>query len=186
MALVEKYHVVAALYAVDRTSPNNDIVEGQWVFLNGANGVRRVDATANAVLQALGVAGDTKSASMSGMPGVTGQWQSRASDYFDETKASAKITVYHSGGEFATDQFVDTNMDATKLGHYLKLNTAGVLVYDAATPTFGQSVAQLTRASGAYPSGVPGTDVGLNGDIALGGQLAGTVTNKYIEFKMLI
>jgi hypothetical protein len=39
------------------------------------------------------------------MPGISAGWQNRVSDMFDETKASGKMTVYHSGGEFATDQF---------------------------------------------------------------------------------
>jgi len=179
MALVEKYHVVAAMYDVDRTSPNYDIKEGQWVFLNGANGVRRVDATAGAISRVLGVAADTKSATASAMPGVKTGWQGRVSDGFDETKASDKITVYMNGGEFATDQYVTTNLTAANLGHYLKVGTAGTLIYDGATKS-GDTVAQLTRTPGAYPSGVPGTDI--NGDMALGGDNA----NQYIEFKMLI
>jgi len=196
MALVEKYHVVAAQYLVDRvtsvsggTAPA-DIKEGQWVFLSkiaaGAEGqayVRRVDATGGAVTTVLGVAGDTKSTTGSSMPGVKTGWQNRVSDGFDETKASAKITVYMGGGEFATDQFTNsgTTLAATaQLGCFLKVNTDGVLCYDSNTAKSTSTVAQLTRIAGVYPSGVPGTDI--NGDMALGGDNA----NTYIEFKMLI
>jgi len=189
MALVEKYHVVAAMYPVDNTtsvsggSAPADIKEGQWVFLGtGVLGVRRVDATAGAVTKVLGVAGDTKSSTASSMPGVKTGWQNRVSDGFNETKASAKITVYYGGGEFATDQFTNagTALNAAAVGSYLKVNTDGVLAFDHATVKSTSTVAMLTRAAGVYPSGVPGTDI--NGDMALGGDNA----NTYIEFKMLI
>lgn len=176
MALIEIYHVVADNYPVD---PNTaEIKEGMFVALNGANGVRRV--TTGDDSRVLGVAGDTKSTSASGMPGTYPGWQSRVSDSFDETKASAKLTVYHSGGKFATDQFVDTNMDATKLGYYLKVSeSTGQLTYDGAAKT-ADSVAVLVKAAGTYPSGVPGVD--LNGDMALRGDNS----NQYIEFKLII
>ena len=55
----------------------------------------------------------------------------------------------------------------------------GTMTYDGPTKTL-DSVAQLTRAAGYYPSGVPGVD--LNGDIALGGEQS----NQYIEVKLLV
>ena len=186
MALVEKYHVVASSVPVD---PNTlDIKEGMLVAWNGANGVRRV--TTGDIGLVYGVAGDsnlTKGDSnltnASAMPGVYDGWQNRVTDGFDETKASGKITVYHSGGEFATDQFVDpsgTNMTAAHCGHYLLAQEAtGKLAYQGATRTV-QTVAQLTRAAGSYPSGVPGTD--LNGDM----KLKGDNSSKYVEFKLLV
>jgi len=181
MALVEIYHVIADQYAVD---PNTlDIKEGMLVAINAANGVRRVTTGDDA--NVLGIAGDTKSSSASALPGVYTGWQNRVSDSFDETKASAKLTVYHGGGRFATDQFVDTNMTSANLGKYLIADeSTGTLkyggadegtLYTAATPP----LAQLVKASGSYPSGVPGTD--LNGDLALKGDN----TNKYIEFILL-
>lgn len=183
MALIERYHVVAAVYDVDPAT--DEIKEGQWVFLTSA-GVHRVDATANAVDKVLGVAGDSKSTGSSYMPGVgtayisgggTTKFQNRASDYFDETKASGKITVYNGGGQFATDQW--TGLTGSDIGKFLKVNTSGVLVVDGVTKT-AASVAMLVGAPGAYPSGVPGTDIG--GDMALGGEN----TNQYIEFKMIL
>jgi hypothetical protein len=174
MALVEKYHVVAAMHEVDPDS--EDIKEGMLVAITSA-GCRRVEAGDEG--RVYGVAGDTFSETASAMPGISSGWQNRVSDGYNETRASGKITVYHSGGEFATDQFVDTDMDSTKLGHYLKADATGVLAYDGAAKT-ASSVAQLTRAAGAYPSGVPGVDI--NGDIALGGDNS----NQYIEFKLLV
>jgi hypothetical protein len=176
MALVEKFVVVAAEQAVD---PNTeDIKEGMFVAFTSA-GVRRVESGDEK--KAYGVAGDTKSSSASSMPGVYAGWQNRVSDSFDETKASGKLTVYHSGGEFATDQFSEVAgaLDATQIGLFLKLTSGGVLTRDGVAKT-DASVAQLTRIAGSYPSGVPGVDI--NGDLALKGDN----TNQYVEFKLLI
>ena len=184
MALIVQYHVVANVFDVDPTYSATDIEQGMWVYLT-ANGVRPVDG-ATGQGQVLGVAGDSKSSSTSYMAGVgtafisggnTISFQNRASDYFDETKASGKITVYTSGGQFATD--IWTTIVAGDLGKFLKVNTSAQLVVDGATKT-SASVAQLVGAPGAYPSGVPGTDI--DGSIALGGQNS----NQYITFKMII
>jgi len=186
MALIENYIVAATNYAIASTSL--EIKEGMFVALIAA-GVRR--ATTGDDAKILGVAGDTKSTSASAMPGVgtayttggaTIGMQNRASDYFDETKSSGKLTVYHSGGEFATDQW--TAVTAGQIGAYLKVvcdgsaNT-GKLTYDGATKG-NNTVAMLVGAPGAYPSGVPGTDI--NGDMALGGDN----NNQYLVFKLLV
>jgi len=177
MALIEIYHVVADNYAVDTNTLA--IKEGMFVALNSTAGVRRV--TTGDSGKVLGVAGDTKSTSAAALPGVYPGWQNRVSDSFDETKASGKLTVYHSGGKFATDQFVDSGMTAPGLllavsesTGTLTLGTSSGTVKDQAT------VAMLTRAAGVYPSGVPGTD--LNGDMALRGDNS----SKFIEFKLLV
>ena len=158
MGLVEIFHVVANEFPVDPAT--NTIKEGMLIALTSA-GARRV--TTGDALVVVGIAGDTKSTTASAMPGIYPGWQNRASDYFDETGASAKITVYHGGGAFATDQYVAGNLDATKIGYYLIADeTTGCLKYggnnlhtlaNAGTP----AVAQLTGAAGAFPSGVPGT-----------------------------
>jgi hypothetical protein len=118
------------------------------------------------------------------MPGVAAGWQSRASDYYDETKASGMMTVYHSGGEFATDQFA-ANVAGATVGPMAKLYARNGLldIIDQAgnaNTTGSYLVAFLTQVDGAYPSGVPGTDI--NGDQALSGDN----TNTYIEFKLVI
>jgi len=178
MALVEKFHVVAAEQDV---ASGETIKEGQLVSLNTSGEV--VLASTNAAVY--GIAADTKSTSASSMPGIASGWQNRVSDYFDETKASGKITVYHSGGEFATDQFA-TNVASANPGALLYGNALGVLDTtdesgNAAADAAGVfPVARLTRADGSYPSGVPGVDI--NGDQAL----AGDNSNTYIEFKLLV
>jgi len=196
MALIPIYHVVASSVPVDPGSA--DIKEGQFVcwsfetahgYTAGA-GVRRIDgANDSADLKAsFGIAGDNKSTSGSSMPGIYSGWQNRVSDSFDETKASAKITVYHGGGEFWTDQFDNaTALDSSKLGYFLKLTNAGLLTYDGAAKT-DASVAQLIGAAGSAPSGVPGTTTGLNGDMALKGDAARSnyTADTYIKIRLLV
>ena len=170
MALVEKFHVVAAERPV---ASGESIKEGQIVSLN-TSGEVVLQGVSYAV--AYGIAGDTKSTSASAMPGISAGWQNRVSDYFDETKASGKMTVYHSGGEFATDQFHANVSSSTPFAALYAYN--GQL--DTQNAQSSIIVARLTQAASAYPSGVPGVDV--NGDQALGGDNS----NTYIEFKLLI
>jgi len=167
MALVEIFHVVASNHAIGST----DIDEGQLVTLDTDGTV--IPYAGSGVI--FGVAGDTKSSSASAMPGIYSGWQNRASDSFDETSASGRMTVYHDGGEFATDQY-EADLSSATVGAYLYGSANGKL---QATSS-GTAVAVLTRAAGAYPSGVPGTDI--NGDLALRGDNS----NQYIEFKLLI
>ena len=183
MAIIPLYYVVAGSYDVDPDT--NDIKEGMLVAFNGAAGVRRVQSGDKA--KVLGIAGDTKSTSGSSMPGVQEGWQNRVSDGYNETKASGKLSVYHSGGEFVTDQFVATNMDdPTYVGQYLIADeSTGTLKVGGADPgtlvaAGTPPVAMLLVAAGAYPSGVPGTDV--NNDAALGGDNS----NEYITIKLLV
>ena len=171
MALVEIYHVVAASRAV---ASGQTIKEGQVVSLDSSGEVVVQSAT-NQV--PYGIAGDTKSTSTSYMPGVATGYQNRVSDYFDETSASGKMTVYHSGGEFATDQF-SANVASATIMDPLYAN-AGVLC-TAAESTASGVVGRLLKAAGSYPSGVPGTDV--TGDQALSGENS----NTYLEFKLVI
>ena len=171
MALIERYHVVAAEREV---ALGETIKEGQVVSLDAAGKVVLQSSTHTAPY---GIAGDTKTTSASSMPGIETGWQNRASDYFDETKASAKMTVYHSGGEFATDQF-SANVASATIGDVLYAN-AGLLRTAAESTTSG-AVGRLIQAAGTYPSGVPGVDI--NGDQALGGENG----NSYIEIKLAI
>jgi len=195
MALIPKYHVAAAIQAVDTSSLL--IKMGKFVTLYGT-GVRRMLAADAG--KAYGVAGDTAGGTsykptMAYMPGVASGWQNRVSDGYDEAKASGKVTVYHSGGEFATDQFVTTSL--TAVGIYLCAigsdgATGGSLGIDGGgTAVTAATVAMLTRIPGSYPSGVPGTDINggeFGGDMALSGDPVSSsgATNQYIEYKLLI
>ena len=125
MALVERYHVVAAEREV---ASGETIKEGQIVSLNTLGEVVLQSATYTAPY---GIAGDTKSTSASAMPGIASGWQNRASDSFDETSASGKMTVYHSGGEFATDQF-SANVASATVGDALYANNGlNIVILDA-------------------------------------------------------
>ena len=171
MALIPKFIVVAAEQAV---ATGQTIKMGQVVSMD-VNGNVVVQSATNTI--PYGLAGDTKSTTASAMPGISSGWQNRVSDYFDETKASAKMTVYHSGGEFATDQFA---ANVASAGILCKLyGYAGVL---DTTDGYNTSVVvgRLTKLAGTYPSGVPGVDI--NGDMALGGDNS----NTYIELKLTI
>jgi hypothetical protein len=180
MALIPLYFPVVDSFDIDPDTL--DIKQGMLVALNGNAGVRRVTTGDDA--KVLGLAGDTKSDTASSMPGISSGWQNRASDRFDETRASGKLTVYHSGGTFATDQFVDTTMDTA--GVYLIADeSTGTLKYGGTDPhtllnAGTPPVAMLLVAAGAYPSGVPGTDV--NNDAELGGDNS----NQYITVKLLV
>jgi len=177
MALVEKFHVVAAERTV---ATGQTIKEGQVVSLNTSGEVVIQGA---AFPTPYGIAGDTKNTTQSYMPGVSSGWQNRASDYYDETKASSKMTVYHSGGEFATDMFAANVAAASPYATlYAK---SGLLDTDNAQSTV--IVGYLTQADAAYPSGVPGTDT-TYGDMALSSDsyTNAAVSNVYIEFKLVI
>ena len=176
MALIPRFHVVADELPVRSDA---EIIMGSFVKLNTDGEV--VQATGAASEYAYGVAGDTKSPNTSGMPttnqavlGASGTSQSfvnRATDGLtDETKASAKMTIYHSGGKFATDQYDAAGTYVPGAALYIGAN-GKLQTSDAGS---GQIVARVV-SEGPYPSGVPGVDV--NGDITLG---------DYLVFKLVI
>ncbi len=170
MALIERYHVVAAERIV---ASGETIKEGQIVSLNTSG---EVVLQGSSYPYPYGIAGDTKSTSASAMPGISSGWQNRVSDFYNETKASGKMTVYHSGGEFATDQFASNVSSAAVMTLLYAVN--GVL--ETVNSQSSGAVARVVKAAGMYPSGVPGTD--LNGDQLLTGDNSDT----YVEVKLLV
>ena len=187
MALIPKFVVVAAEYTVD---PNTkDIPMGAFVAISGQNSgfdgssdtIVRLATTGDGA-KIIGVSGDNKSSSASTLPGVSSGFQNRVPDMFNETKASGKLTVYHSGGEFITDQW--TSVTTNDIGKYLKVSVAGdandgTLIVDGTSVTTN-SVARLLSGPGMVESGVPGTDI--NGSTAMGGANS----NQYITIKLLV
>ena len=171
MALIPKFFVIASEHPI--ASDESSIKMGQLVVMNTVGTVEKYTGTG----VVLGVAGDTNSSTASSMPGIFDGWQNRVSDSFNETKASGLMTVYQSGGEFATDMFEDDVLTAD-LGAYLYASANGNL---QATIS-GTAIAVLTKAAGPYPSGVPGVDVPSYNDMALKGEQ----DNQYIEYKLLI
>ncbi len=114
MALIEVYHTIASNFVVSNVN-NNEIKEGMGVALvpdAGQNStVVRKDGT---YVNAVGLAGDSANSTTSNKPyksslvvsgtGATKSTANRVTDFFDESLASGKITVYMGTGEFYTDQ----------------------------------------------------------------------------------
>lgn len=180
MGLIEIQHVVADNFDVDPDwAGTPETIEGLLVTLNSSGYALPVSDTANE--RKLGVAGDTQSNSNAGTPysdslvinsgGAVRKTQNRVSDFYNETLSSGKMTVYHSGGTFATDQY-ESNVTAANPGDALYCSNNGKL----STAVAGGIVATAVKAVGALDSGVPGVDT-PNGSISLG---------NYVTFKLEI
>lgn len=171
MALIEQFHVVADHFPVDSSVTN--LIEGMMVMLNSSGNA--VKATGASGTRCLGVSGDTKSTSLSGLPSTNdssqGAFVNRVSDSFDETRASGRITVYHSGGKFASNQYEASPTLAYAVGLPLYVSANAKVTTDASANS--QIIGTVTAVPAAYASGVPGIDI--NGSITLG---------NYIEFKL--
>lgn len=200
MALIEVFHVVASELDIDATDATN-IPQGRLVGLDANGQVVNADSTAGPL--AIGIAGDTRSqgttsftpesgSSLSRNPAtsLTGALvigalgaqqrftQNRIADNYNEVLASGKMTVYHSGGEFWTDQYelvqsggttVCTYVPGTTLGCSAAGDVAGGAELVSAPGRFTDEVADRAvqvvgytlTAPSSYPSGVPGTEVGF-------------------------
>lgn len=184
MALIEHYHLVADYYPVSTTN-NPNIIEGMLVKLNNLGNAVQSDGSSGE--RVLGVAGDTSDTTTGRTPyaadlvlspsGETRSTSNRVSDFFNETTASGKITVYTGGGKFHTDQFETLN-GASPITY-----TPGDALYASANSLLtnvasasAQIVATLVVAPRAYPSGVPGTDT-TDGSISLGSYLTFVLHN---------
>lgn len=173
MALIVEQHVVADQYSVGTTA----ITAGMLVSLSGGLVVPtpKADTAAKTVL---GIAGDSaldggaKTTAYSdevkiGASATSKYTSNRVSDFYDESAASGKITVYNGGGKFwiSKDLFdVSTDISA---GELLRPSAATDGLWDdGATVADNDEVALAVGASQPYASGVPGTDV--SGSISLG------------------
>lgn len=173
MALIEEFHVVADHFPVNSSVTN--LIEGMFVKLNSSGEV--IKGTGASAERCIGVAGDTKSTSTSGLPATNsssmGAFVNRVSDSFDETRASGRCTVYHSGGKFASNQYEAAPVISYAVGLPLYCSANALVTTDASTS--GQIVATIVAVPAAQESGVPGIDV--HGSLTLG---------NYIEFKLEI
>lgn len=172
MALIPVQHVVADMFPVDPDwsfAIDGTISAGQFVVLD-ANGYVQLQTVAGA--RPIGIAGDNlqdhgpnsgfAANLIIGANGASNKsTENRVSDAFNETLSSGKMTVYRSGGRFLTDQYVTTV--AYVNGGLLYSDGAGMI-----TSAAGAAVVAAVCAAtpGAYPSGVPGTDV--SGSMSLG------------------
>ena len=173
MALIVEYHVVADMYPVGATA----ISAGMNVTLVAG---LVVPATAN-VAVAIDIAGDSRLSAAGqttaysdqltiGASGGGSRWtENRVSDFYDETLASQKITVYNGGGKFwISEDLFDAPAAIVALNLLQTGATAGFYATGAGTGP-NDHIATVVGASQAYPSGVPGTDV--TGSITLGNYI---------------
>lgn len=205
MALITVYHVVASMFAVDAGS-TTDIPQGVLLTL-GSDG--KAVACDGDTQYAVAVSADSRSAGVTsytatsnsatsrdpktsltgaitiGSQGSTRRFtQNRVSDNYNEVLASGKITGYHSGGEFWTDQYEIIQANGSTVCSYTPAKrlyacgageTAGTgeativqsgrFTDEASTTT--QVVGFVIEAPTEYPSGVPGT--GVNSKSGLSG-----------------
>ena len=201
MALIEVFHVVASQFPIDATN-TTDIPQGTCVTLDVNGQVALADA-ATATVVTVGVSGDSRSqgttsytpesgSSLSRDPAtslegalVIGAYgdaqrftQNRVADNYNEVIASGKMTVYHGGGEFWTDQYEIVDDDGSTATTY---TPATYLYASASTSITGSNGGKFTdddtgsklivgltlTSPTAYPSGVPGTGVNAVGFSAL-------------------
>ena len=182
MAIIPVHHTIATQFAV--ASGSGSITEGMGVALavdtaSDLNPYAKLPDTNGGFT--IGLAGDSKLTSTSGNAysdsvvvsgsGSTRTTTNRVSDMFDETLASGKITVYMGVGEFLTDQYVSAEFDAygdnaAGAALYVVQSGANAGKITATSTNNGNKIGYLIAAQNAYPSGVPGTDIG--GSTSLG------------------
>lgn len=206
MALIEVFHIVASSISIDAVN-TVDIPQGLCVSLDTLYQVTPADGDVVAgadTAHCIGIAGDSRStgttsftpesgsalsrnpktsfegALVTGAYGASQRYtQNRVSDEHNEVLASGKMTVYHSGGEFWTDQYevVDVGAALTQFLPASNLYVSGTIEAAAAVPaadvinrlgrftdlisTSTQIIGRVLNDPTAYPSGVPGTDVGF-------------------------
>jgi len=206
MALIEVFHVVASQYPLDANNAT-DIPQGAAVVLD-ANG--EVNLAGNNVVVA-GIAGDSRSQGTTSYTPESGAvntnaeppttldgslilgaygdaqryTQNRVADNYNEVLASGKMTVYHSGGEFWTDQY-DT-ADTFAVMNIVGSNATGDWTNDSITTTsVGIGAGLVITTPTGYPSGVPGTGPNAVGFSALpeGGNSLSWGT--FLHLKLLV
>lgn len=179
MALIVEYHVIADMYPVGSTA----IKAGMLVAMDPAGTGVIIPATTALKDSVIGIAGDSALASAAqttaysdtvvigatATPTSTAQtrWtENRVSDFYNETTASGKITVYNGGGKFWVSEDLVTSISTVAPGDGLKADDGG-MYEEVANNADGDQVAMCVGAARTYPSGVPGTDT-TDGSIALG------------------
>jgi hypothetical protein len=176
MALIVEYHVIADMYTVG----TQDIKAGMLVSLVDGKVVPTpiADSAKKAVL---GIAGDsavdsgqTTAYSASIVLGAGGNGtrytSNRVSDFYDETAASQKVTVYNGGGKFWISSDLFDVASEINSGDLLRPSAATKGLWDnGVTVTNNNEVALAVGASQAYSSGVPGVDI--DGSMTLGNYI---------------
>lgn len=162
MSIIVLQHTVADNFDVDpdwAISTDGRISAGSLVGLDSTGYVKKAGLT-----DALGIAGDSLSdeyqttaysAELIISPAGAKRWtQNRIDNYFNETLASGKMTVYTTGGLFGTTEYVagltyvpGTRLYSNAVGKFTNVDGGSA-----------RSVGYVSKAPGHYPSGVPGVD----------------------------
>lgn len=169
MALIVLQHDVVDNFDVDPNysiSSSGRILAGAIVGLDSNGYVALADKTTTGVL-ALGIAGDsisdeyritTYGADLIISPKGAKRWTSpRVSDFYNETLASGKMTVYFGGGRFATDQYLGSDSWTTSRGKAVYSNAVGQFTLSS-NSSASRQVGYVAAPPTDYPSGVPGVD----------------------------
>jgi hypothetical protein len=165
MALIVLQHSVVDAFDVDpdfSVTSSTRILQGMVVGLD-SSGYVSLPTTTRAPL---GIAGDSISDEYKltaysdrlvvSPTGAMRYTSPRVSDMFNETLASGKMTVYVTGGKFATDQY-DRNGSYTP-GAKVYANTLGWVDDSAGSGELARPIGYVVKAPAEYPSGVPGVD----------------------------
>jgi len=182
MAIIVEQHVIADHYPV-----SGSITAGMLVAFNAAGAAVAAPVIGSLTVgqNAIGIAGDSALARegqttaysaqvVIGANGAATRWtENRVSDFYDETKASQRVTVYTGGGKFwISEDLFDAAagiVAGTRLG--VSSATAGEWEDSVSATVADDDICGLAAgANQAYPSGVPGTDT-TDGSITLGNYI---------------
>jgi len=175
MAIIVEQHVVADQYEINDTT----ITAGMAVKLDSTGKAVRNTNTASACV---GLAGDSKLAAEGQTTAYGAQvyigvqdpdslthntrWTAnRVSDFYNETLASGKITVYNGGGKFWISGDIWDSTSVTVGQVVLPSDTAGKL--QAGAWSDGLVIGKIVGIAQKIASGVPGTDLGCDGSMSL-------------------
>lgn len=179
MALIVEYHVIADMYPVSSTA----VTAGMIVSLDSSGQIVPAPTTLpdGVGQRAIGIAGDSSldaagqttaysAQVVIGADGAGSRWTAnRVSDFYDETVASQKITVYNGGGKFwVSEDLFDTPASVTPGTPLGVGDTAGY--WEESSVTTDDICAVSVGDNTAYDSGVPGADT-ADGSITLGNYI---------------
>lgn len=181
MALIVEYHVIADMYPVAQTT---SIAAGMVVALDSSGYAVPAPTGTNPDQKAIGIAGDSTTGTESQTTAYSDQvvigavptptstaktrWTSnRVSDFYDESRASGKITVYNGGGKFWISDDLFDAASSVAVGTTLGVSGTTAGEWEDSSITDDDIIAVAVGTASSYPSGVPGTDT-TDGSIALG------------------
>jgi hypothetical protein len=178
MALIPEYFVIADMYPVSSSA----VTAGMIVALNSSGQVVPAPTSTSVGQAAIGIAADSSldaagqttaySAQVTvGADGAGSRWtENRVSDFYDETVASQKITVYNGGGKFwVSEDLFDAAASVTP-GTPLGISNVTAGEWEESSVTDDDICGIAVGSNTAYDSGVPGTDT-TDGSISLGNYI---------------